>query len=71
MTGPDSEISEEVVERIERGVDSEGVEHLVGHAGDDLSKGRVLILLKVFWKSNSNSGAWRSLALTHESCAGK
>jgi len=48
MTGPDGEISEEVMERIERGVDSEGVECLVGHAEDDLLRGRVLILLKVF-----------------------
>jgi len=48
MTGPDGEIPEEVMEQIERGVDSEGVECLVGHAGDDLSRGRVLILLEVF-----------------------
>jgi len=48
MTGPDSEISEEVTERIERGVDSKGVECLVGHAGGDLLRGRVLILLEVF-----------------------
>ena len=48
MAGPDGEVSEEVVERIERGVDSEGIECLVGHAGDDLSRGRVLILLKAF-----------------------
>jgi len=48
MTRPDSEISEEVAEQIERGVDSKGVECLVGHAGDDLSRGRVLILLEVF-----------------------
>jgi len=48
MTGPDGEIPEEVTERIERGVDSEGIECLVGHAGGDLSRGRVLILLKVF-----------------------
>ena len=67
MARPDGEISEEVTERIVRGVDSEGVECLVGHAGGDLSRGRVLILLKVFWKSNSNSGAWRSLVLTHKS----
>jgi len=67
MTGPDSKISEEVAEQIERGVDSKGVECPVGHAGDDLSKGRVLILLKVFWKSASNSGVWRSSELVHES----
>jgi len=48
MTGPDSEVSEEVMEQIVRGVDSKGVECLVGHARDDLSRGRVLILLKVF-----------------------
>jgi len=48
MTGPDGEIPEDVTERIERGVDSEGVECLVGHAGGDLSRGRVLILLEVF-----------------------
>jgi len=48
VTGPDGEISEEVTEQIERGVDSEGVECLVGHAGDDSSRGRVLILLEVF-----------------------
>jgi len=48
MTRPDSEIPEEVTERIERGVDGEGVECLVGHAGGDLSRERVLILLKVF-----------------------
>jgi len=48
MTGPDSEISEEVAERIERGVDSKGVECLVGHTGGDLLRGRVLILLEVF-----------------------
>ena len=48
MTRPDSEVSEEVTERIVRGFDSEGVECLVGHAGDDLSRGRVLILLKAF-----------------------
>jgi len=48
VAGPDGEISEEVTERIERGVDSEGVECLVGHAGDDSSRGRVLILLEVF-----------------------
>jgi len=48
MTRPDGKISEEVVERIERGVGSKGVERPVGHAGDDLSKGRVLILLEVF-----------------------
>jgi len=48
MTGPDSEVSEEVMEQIVRGVDSKCVECLVGHARDDLSRGRVLILLKVF-----------------------
>jgi len=48
MTRPDGKISEEVAERIERGVDSKGIKCLVGHAGDDLSRGRVLILLKVF-----------------------
>jgi len=48
MTRPDSEVSEEVVERIERGVDSKGVECSVGHAGGDSSRGRVLILLEVF-----------------------
>jgi len=47
MAGPDGEVSEEVTERIERGVDSEGVECLVGHAGGDLSRGRVFILLEV------------------------
>jgi len=47
MARPDSEVSEEVAERIERGIDSEGVECPVGHAGDDLSRGRVLILLEV------------------------
>ena len=47
ITGPDGEISEEVMERIERGVDGEGVECLVGHAGDDSSRGRVLILFEV------------------------
>ena len=47
MTGPDSEVSEEVTERIVRGVNGEGVECLVGHAGDDSSRGRVLILLEV------------------------
>jgi len=47
MTGPDSEISEEMAERIVRGFDSEGVECLVGHAGGDLLRGRVLILLEV------------------------
>jgi len=48
MIRPDGEVSEEVTERIERGVDGEGVECLVGHAGGDLSRGRVLILLEVF-----------------------
>jgi len=47
MTGPDGEVSEEVVEQIERGIDGKGVECLVGHAGGDLSRGRVLILLEV------------------------
>jgi len=47
MAGPDGEVSEEVTERIERGVDSEGVECLVGHIGVDLLRGRVLILLEV------------------------
>ena len=48
VTGPDGEVSEEVMEQIERGVDSEGVECLVGHAGGNSSRGRVLILLEVF-----------------------
>jgi len=48
MTGPDGEISEKVTEQIERGFNSEGVECLVGHAGGDLSRERVLILLEVF-----------------------
>jgi len=48
MTRPDGEVSEEVTERIVRGVEVKGVECLVGHAGDDLSRGRVLILLEVF-----------------------
>jgi len=48
MTGPDSEIPEEVTEQIERGFNSEGVECLVGHAGGDSLRGRVLILLEVF-----------------------
>jgi len=48
MTGPDSEVSEQVTERIERGFDSEGVECLVRHAGSDSLRGRVLILLEVF-----------------------
>jgi len=48
MAGPDSEVPEKVAERIERGVNSKGVECPVGHAGDDLSRGRVLILLEVF-----------------------
>ena len=48
MTGPDSKVSEEMTERIERGVDGEGVECLVGHAGGDSLRGRVLILLEVF-----------------------
>ena len=48
MTGPDSEVSEQVTEQIERGFDSEGVECLVRHAGGDSLRGRVLILLEVF-----------------------
>ena len=48
MTRPDGKVSEEVTERIVRGISGEGVECLVGHAGGDLSKGRVLILLEVF-----------------------
>jgi len=48
MTGPDSEISEQVTEQIERGFKSEGVECPVGYAGGDLLRGRVLILLEVF-----------------------
>jgi len=48
VTRPDGEVSEEVMERIVRGVEGEGVECLVGHAGDDSSRGRVLILLEVF-----------------------
>jgi len=48
MTRPDGKVSEKVTERIERGFDSKGVECLVGHAGDDLLRGRVLILLEVF-----------------------
>jgi len=48
MTRPDSEVSEEVVEQIKGGFGSEGVECPVGHAGGDLSRGRVLILLEVF-----------------------
>ena len=47
MAGPDGEVSEKMTERIKRGVNGEGVECLVGHAGGDLSRGRVLILLKV------------------------
>jgi len=47
IAGPDGKISEEVSERIKRGVDGEGVECLVGHAGGDSSRERVLILLKV------------------------
>jgi len=47
MAGPDGEVSEKVAERIERGVDGKGVECLVGYAGGDLSRGRVLILLEV------------------------
>ena len=48
VTRPDIKVSEEIMERIVRGVDGEGVECLVGHAGVDLSRGRVLILLEVF-----------------------
>ena len=48
MAGVDGEVSEKMTERIERGVDGEGVECLVRHAGDDSSRGRVLILLEVF-----------------------
>jgi len=48
MAGPDGEISEKVVERIERGINGEGVECQVGYAGGDSSRGRVLILLEVF-----------------------
>jgi len=47
MTRPDGEVSEEVTERIVRGVDGEGVECLVRHAKGDSLRGRVLILLKV------------------------
>jgi len=35
--------------------------------GVESSRWRVLILLDCFWKSASNSGAWRSLELVHES----
>jgi len=38
-----------------------------GHDGDWLSKARVLILIGCHSKSASNSGAWRSSELTHES----
>jgi len=48
MTRPDGEVSEEVTEGIEWGFFSEGVECSVGHAGDDLSRERVLILFEVF-----------------------
>jgi len=48
MARPDGEVSEKVMEQIERGVNGEGVECLVRHAGGDLSRGRVLILLEVF-----------------------
>jgi len=48
MARPDGEVSEKVTERIERGVDGEGVECLVGHAEGDSSRGRVLILLEIF-----------------------
>jgi len=48
VTRPDGKISEEVTEQIVRGVDGKGVECLVRHAGDDLLRGRVLILLEVF-----------------------
>jgi len=48
MAGPDGKVSKKMTEQIERGVDGEGVECLVGHAGGDLLRGRVLILLEVF-----------------------
>ena len=35
--------------------------------GVESSRQRVLILLDCFWKSTSNSGAWRSLELVHKS----
>jgi len=38
-----------------------------GHDGDLLSKARVFILIGCCSKSASNSSAWRSLELTHES----
>jgi len=47
MAGPDGKVSEKMAERIERWVDGEGVECLVGHAGGDLLRGRVLILPEV------------------------
>jgi len=42
---------------------------ITGHERDgvELSRWRVLILLDCFWKSASNSGAWRSSELVHES----
>jgi len=42
---------------------------VTGHEGDGVesSRWRVLILLSCFWKSASNSGAWRSSELVHES----
>jgi len=48
MARPDGKVSEEVAEQVERGVDGENVECLVGHAGGDLLRERVLILLEVF-----------------------
>jgi len=42
-----------------------------GHNGGLLSEARVLILIGCCLKSTSNSGAWRSLELTHESWAGE
>jgi len=36
-----------------------------------LSSERVLIPVGCLWNSASKSDAWRSLALTHESCAGE
>ena len=38
-----------------------------GHDGGWLSRARVLILIGCCSKSANNSGAWRSLELTHES----
>ena len=42
-----------------------------GHDGGNSLNWRVLILLKVLWKSASNSGVWKSSELTQESCAGE